>query len=71
MTLSEQQRIASSLSMQGWVGIACVIIILLMCTLCQSWYYYRKASNEKARRKLIERIQLNPALQNKLENRVV
>jgi hypothetical protein len=71
MTLSEQERIASSLSMPAWIGIACLILTLLLCSLSQSWYYYSKAKKEKNRRRLIEQVQLNPAvnLQNKVENR--
>jgi len=70
-TMSEQERIASSLSMQGWVGIGCLVLVLLLCSLSQSWYYYSKAKKEKARRRLIEQVQMNPAanLQNKVENR--
>jgi hypothetical protein len=69
--MSEQERIASSLSMQGWVGIGCLVLVLLLCSLSQSWYYYSKAKKEKARRRLIEQVQMNPAanLQNKVENR--
>ena len=71
MTMSEQERIASSLSMQAWIGIGCLIITLLLCSLSQSWYYYSKAKKEKTRRRLIEQVQMNPAvsLQNKVENR--